>query len=506
MSSQEVFPVVYQEVLSAISETLTNFLTTWQLTQQSASRRQFQQYSVNIHSSLNPFAVAQHIANDARLLMNCERVTVYAGRHGRPKLYAISSVATIERRSQLISHQQEFVGAAARSSLTVGSDQSPNDDKLRLLLTAYQDQSGFPFLFGIPLESKNGPVGYLLAESTNDLNRMEFAQGLSMVVLPASMALANALRHQAIPFRNVLAAMGGFAENLKLSRAAIVATAVVLGVILLTFLKTDYKVRIHGELRPVTERIVFAPRDGIVADVLVRHGDEVRQGQQILQLQSPELELALTRNGGELEKLAKLLDAKRIALNQASSDPNALPSLIGQLSSDVSDVEYEIGSLNDEQKYLQKQQNDLQVNSPIQGNVITWKIDELLINKPVRWGDALLKIAKEDGDWQLRFLVPERRIGYILAAQSAGGGPELEFFFESNPPVRFASQIEEIGKSTEIDSELGPVSIVFCPAPDEDYARRHGARVIADVNCGRKSIAFVWTRELFDSFRRRFVW
>jgi len=38
------------------------------------------------------------------------------------------------------------------------------------------------------------------------------------------------------------------------------------------------------------------------------------------------------------------------------------------------------------------------------------------------------------------------------------------------------------------------------------FVRRHGAKVIADVHCGRRSIGYVWFHELVDSLRRRFVW
>ena len=506
VSQEESFSPVYQEIIAAISQILTEFLVTRQLADQTALRNKFQQFSINVHSSLIPAEVAQHIANDARLLMNCERVSVYAGLRERPKLLAVSAVAAVESRSDLMKRQNRLVAAAAKLNQPIGSDQPPAEKGLRSLLHSYQDQAGFPFLFGIPLETGNGKAGYLLAESTNELNRLEFAQGLSLVIPPASIALANALRYQSIPFRNFLAGFGGAAGRLKLNRIWMGLAFLILATVALTLVKTDFKVRIQGELRPVQERVVFAPRDGIVSKVMVRHGDQVQTGQLLLQLHSPEMELAMTRNVGEFEKLAKLLDAKNIALNQASSDPNASPSIIGQLSSEVSDIEYQISSLADEKKYLLEQQNELRVNSPIAGNVISWKVEELLMNKPVRWGDALLNVANEAGDWQLRFLVPERRIGYILAAQAADRGVELEFFFESNPQIRFASRISEIGKSTERDSDLGPVAVVFCPAPDQDYVRRHGARVIADVNCGRKSIGFVWTHELIDSLRRRFVW
>ncbi len=506
VSREASFSPVHQEILAAIAEATTDFLVAKQMAHQTALRNQFQQFSINVHSSLIPAEVAQHIANDARLLMNCERVSVYGGLRKRPKLLAVSAVAAIESRSALMSRQNRFVAAATKLDQPVGSDQPPADERLRLLMQSYQDQSGFPFSFGIPLETGNGKAGYLLAESTDALNRVEFAQGLALAIPSASLALANSLRYQSIPFHDLLAGFGGAAGRFKLNRAWMALAVLILATVALAFVKTDFKVRIQGELRPLQERVVFAPRDGIVSKVMMRHGDQVQQGQLLLQLNSPEIELAMTRNAGESEKLNKLLDAKNIALNQASSDPDASPAIIGQLTSEVSDIEYQIGSLADEKQYLLEQQDELRVNSPITGNVITWKVEELLMNKPVRWGDALLNVANEAGDWQLHFLVPERRIGYILAAQAAGIGGELEFFFESNPQIRFASRISEIGKSTERDSDLGPVAVLFCPAPAGDYIRRHGARVIADVNCGRKSIGFVWTHELIDSLRRRFVW
>ena len=495
-----------REVLEAIAQIIAEFLTSRQLARQKELQNQFQLYSNNVHASLNPQEVAQHIANDARLLMNCERVSVYFGRPRRPKLFAISTVATVENRSELMKLQQRLVSAAARLNQSIGSDQPPQDAGLNSLLTNYRDVSGFPFLFGMPLEAKDGSVGYLLAESTPEINRIEFAQGLAMVVQPAATALANAEQHHAIPFRNFLSAMGGAASRLQVSKGAIGILGVILAIIALSFFRTDFMVKIQGELRPLEERVVFAPQDGVVEKVLVRHGQQVKPGQLLLQLHSPDLELALTKNAGELERLTQLLDAKNIALNQATSDPNATSSIIGQLSSEVSDVKYEISSAIDEQKYLSEQQNELNVTSPIAGSVTTWKVEELLMNKPVRWGDSLMNVANEAGPWQLRFLVPERRIGYILTAQQEKAGWDLEFFFESNPGQRFATQISEIGKSTEQDKVLGPVAIVFCPAPDGDYVRRHGARVIAKVNCGRKSIAYVWSRELIDSVRRRFVW
>ena len=84
----------------------------------------------------------------------------------------------------------------------------------------------------------------------------------------------------------------------------------------------------------------------------------------------------------------------------------------------------------------------------------------------------------------------------------------IEFFFESDPTKKLETRILEISPSTELDPEFGPVVTVVCEAPqDEDnFAKRHGARVIADVTCGKKPIFASWTQELVDSIKRRLVW
>ncbi|MDG2470439.1 MAG: HlyD family efflux transporter periplasmic adaptor subunit, partial [Pirellulaceae bacterium] len=151
--------------------------------------------------------------------------------------------------------------------------------------------------------------------------------------------------------------------------------------------------------------------------------------------------------------------------------------------------------------------SNLRVPSPIDGRVISWEIKRLLTNKPVRWGEALMNVADEEGTWRLVFKAPEHRIGYILDAATDSEEPlTLEYSFDSDPGQKYGATISTIAKSTDFDSQLGPFVIIECLPDSQNFPKRHGAKVYASVKCGERSVLFIWTHELVDSIRRQFVW
>lgn len=498
---------VAASLVTAIAEILGEFVTAQTNLRNSASAQRMLQFSHNVHSSLNPKKIAQHIADDGRVLLGCERVSVYENTPSRMKLLAVSAIADLERRSEVLKLQSKLVIAVARKNQPIGTDQPPEQTRLNNLLETYTSVSGFPFVFGMPLKAGSQSVGYLLAEAGSEIDRLAFAQGLQIVIPSATLALKNGLDHSSIPWR-------GLGRWLSPSRSTVFRCLAALSLCALTiaaliFVKTDFKIRVHGELRPIKRQYIFAPRDGVVERVLIKARDDVRQQQTLLEMRSPELELSIAKNISETERLKTLLDAKKVAINQAASDSNVAAAILGQLSSDVSELEYQLKSLADELIFLQQQQSELKITSPLAGKVVTPDVARELLQKPVRWGDALLQIADEAGAWELRFSVPERQLGYVLAAnhafQSDQQPQSVVFFFEAEPAKRFTSKIESIGNSTTMNEQLGPVGLIVAPATAGDYTNRHGARVIADINCGRRSLGYVWLHQWIDSVRRRFV-
>ena len=510
---------VQSDVIGAIAETAGEFILN-QERKRSPELEQFEsdvaKFSVNAHSSLDPRVVGHHLANDARLLFGCERVSVFMLNRRSPKLLAISSVASVEERSQLIKQMKSFVGRAVRLGEPIISDQPSLDQRQAGLVEAHCESTGLPFMFGVPVhrrtdnEEKRGShvVGFVLAESTRDIDRVKFARGLNYVLPHAATSLSNANSYSQIPFRRSLGWMGRMSSFANLTRfGAIVG----LGAILIAaslLLTTDFKVRIPGELRPVVDRNVFSSHDGVIGEVFADYGDQVEVNQPLMQLRSAKFEVELEKASSDILKLQQFKEAKQVSLNRVS-DIGSDQNLAAQLASEISDLDFQMATLKEKEKFLKQQVSELLILSPIDGQVTTWEARENLTARPVRWGDPVLNVAQLDGDWNVIFRVPERRIGYILARdqeREPDESLELEFFLESDPGTKYLVPVTAIDRSAIVDPELGPVTILKCELPVELKNKRQGATVSGDVDCGRKSIWFVWTREMFDAMRRRFVW
>ena len=227
-------------------------------------------------------------------------------------------------------------------------------------------------------------------------------------------------------------------------------------------------------------------------------------------MKSPELQLVLDEADGEIAKLEDLRAAKKVVLNQTSTGKNADRYDSIRMAGEVAELDFKIQAQADKRDFAIKQMSDLKVEAPIDGTVVTWDVKKLLNEKPVRWGESLLKVADENQQWQLRFLAPEKSMGYILEAaqhnQQGIEGLKVDYFFSSRPEQKFEVTVAEAGKSTEKSKseELG-VRLVCNVAPEQKL-QRHGAQVTGDVQCGRRSIAFVWTHEIVDAIRRQLVW
>ncbi len=515
----EPVDLVQSNVMTAIAETAQEFVRNVDRQQAQSSGEngsQFLEFSVNAHSSLEPRVVGHHLANDARLLLGCERVSIFMLGGRSPRLLAISSVASVEGRSQLVKQMTSMVGRAVKLNQAIISDHKATDHRLASLVEEHCLATGLPFAFGVsvktsPEQSGNRvspPIGFLLAESTGDIDRVKFARGLGQVVPHMATSLSNANTYSQIPFRRTFGWLGRMSSLANLSRLAVIALLTGLLIAASQLFTIEFKVRIPGELRPVVERNVFAAHDGVVEKVFVDHGDRVEVDEPLLQLRSTEYEVEFEKASSDILKLQQLKESKLIVLNRVSS-VGSDQNLAAQLASEISDLDFQIATREEQAKFLKHQMAGLLIKCPVAGQVTTWQSKENLANRPVRWGDPVLNVAQLDGDWDLIFRVPERRIGYVLTRAEELGSEEtleLEFFLESDPGKKYRVQVKEIDRSAIEDSELGPVTILTCAAPEELTNKRQGATVSGDVDCGRKSVWFVWTREMFDSIARQFVW
>ena len=360
-----------------------------------------------------------------------------------------------------------------------------------------------------------GQPVFLVLEADQMIDRASFATALRQVQPHAAIAISNAKRFESIPFRNGLAAFKRVAGLGSLFKFAVLVAVVAAVIAAMVFVQMPFSVRARGELLPKIEQTVSAKIEGNMATVDVEHGQQVVTGQRLATIDSPELISEIESVDGEHAKTQQLIDSKKILMGQYGHAGD--PSLIGRLAAEISDLQFQLELLQNRQTFLQAKRRQLEVVAPRSGQVITWRPQANLLGKPVRWGDHLFDIADLDGDWEVVLQVPEQRIGYVwdrvakdgVGSKSTFNKPEqalsVEFFLQSNPNRRYQSTVIEIARSVELDPELGVLTTIRCRVPEELKHCRHGASVVADIDCGNRSLAFVCFGEFWDGLRRSWV-
>ena len=520
------------EVLAGIGEIVTEHLKT-NSQQRDQDQVQYQNrldaFKLNAHASLAVERSSKQITNDVRWLCGCERATLVAlsGNGRRSKVLSVSSIATVDRNGDFTKHMQAMVSLAAKRGSLLTSDAiagQTENTKLQTLVQQWTQASGFDFLFGIPLVDRidTKAIGYLVLEGDTEIDRAGFAAALRQIQPHVAVAMANATRYESLPFRHGWSILRRFVRVnnfIKLAAAAAVIAAVAVA---LFTLQRPFLVRTTGELLPQIEQTVSAQVDGNMATVDVEHGQTVVAGQRLATIHSPDLISEIESIDGEYAKTRQLIESKKILMGQYGHTGD--PALVGRLAAEVSDLQFQLELLQNRQTFLNEKRQQLNIVAPRRGQIITWRPQANLLGKPVRWGDPLFQIADLDGNWEVVLQVPEQRIGYVwdqIGKANAdgeyqsinsrhcptGGDSELlvKFFLKSNPNQQYQSSVIEIARSVEIDPELGALTTIRCRVPEELKHCRHGASVVADIDCGNRSLAFVCFGEFWDSLRRSWV-
>jgi multidrug efflux pump subunit AcrA (membrane-fusion protein) len=277
----------------------------------------------------------------------------------------------------------------------------------------------------------------------------------------------------------------------------------------LVLVPADFHVDAPGTLQPIVRRDVFAPRSGLVDEVLVSHGADVVAAQPLVRLRDPSLELELKRVDGELETAQRQLDAVRATrTNQAVRDADPVDAY--RLSAEEREIQQRLENLRRELDLLNREREQLVVTSPIAGRVLTWDLANRLVARPVERGEVLVTVADLTADWQLELEVPDDRVGYVLAAQQ-----ELEpalpvrFRLSSDDREQHHGHISEVCQTADVasDEAAAPsptvlVKVALDSHELREYAQRDlrpGISARAQIKCGRRAIGYVWLHDIWDA-------
>ena len=476
-------------------------------------------FAERIHGSLSLRETCYEVVNESRHLLTCDRISLVRLDRGWPRLEATSGVDQINRRGDHARRLQDLVHVVGRTGEMLiyrgVAEELPPEIQTRL--EAYLEQAPTRNMAIVPLEATCGESharrfaarAVLVAEQFQDTWPPDFQHRLEAVCKHVTRAVENALEYSTLPGILLMRTARHTAGWMR--PPGLIRTLGVLGFCLaialaLWLIPADFEIEATGQVQPRQVSNVFAPFDGEVSEVLVTHDQPVQRGEVLIVLRSSELELEYRRVSGEYAATGERLIAIESARLQGTSEREALGQP-GLLSGNAEELRKLMRSQEEQLEILRDQRHALRVTSPQDGVVLTWEVEQLLESRPVLRGQILLRVAKIDASWELQLDVPEDGIGHVLRAQQDRSDPlSVEFMLATQSGQTHsarARRISRITKSSEADELV--VNMTAEVEDDEDLQLRPGAGVIAKIYCGRRSLGYVWLRDLIDIVRRQLL-
>jgi hypothetical protein len=295
---------------------------------------QLEQFTRQVHRSLDPRLTAYTIANEGRRLIECDRVSVGVCRQRKCKIEAVSGQDTLDKRSNVVTLLGKLATAVTATGEAVWytGDASRLAPQVEEAVQAYIDESHSKVVGIIPLrrpeeeDTGTGPdpdagptevIGALIVEQIEDSQPQEgLLARVDVISQHSSTALTNALDYHRIFLLPLWLTIGKAAWVLKartLPKTTAIA-AVVVSLFLWLFLwPATFNLEGTGRLEPKSKRQVFASVDGKVEQVLVDNGDFVKKGQVVARMRDTDLETQVVELTGKLASTLSQISAAKSA-------------------------------------------------------------------------------------------------------------------------------------------------------------------------------------------------
>ncbi len=502
-------------LLAALADIAQVYQTHVRLRRLQRGEQFFQQLDAAVramHAASGVSKTAEVIAEQVRTLTDSDRVSVLLRKGRQCRLAAVTATVSFDRRSRQVRLLEQMASEVLRSGQgieVIVGETRPGVAAMYPSLDTWLDETQArgvrcELLRNLPADDTTTspdapPVGLLITEAFSAERAGSWAQRLPELAAHAGQALAHSIEIERRGWRRLLYPFQ------SLSRTALwslVAFALLATVVTLTVLQTDFTVEANGVLMPAQRRGIFAMADAVVTGVHVNDGDRVDNGDPLITLTDPDLELELSRLQGELATASARLDAVRARRKLRSRDRDAEAA---SLAIEAEELEVTVAGLTAQLDVLRMRRSELEQVSPIRGVVSRWDLRDVLLATPVTHGQHLMDVYDPDGPWRLELQVPDDVAGYVREAAASGPRPVHDVFQTDAAHTRTVT-LTSIADATELDADNKlTVRALVLLNPDELTSPRRGATVIARIHCGRRSLGFVWFREIIEFVYKRIL-
>jgi len=572
----------YLRFLMQMCELAGDYLKSHQLrhfTDRQVLWTQLEDFSRVVHASLDPRETAYTIANEGRRLIECDRLSVAIRKGKHCTIEAVSGQDLFDKRSNTV----RLLGKLATAVVASGDDVWYTGDtrdmppQVEDAVQEYVDEAHSKTVAVLPLRrpaaeeqddpnkrtEPEPPIGALIVEQIED-SRVppSLRQRSDVVCRHSSTALANALEHQNLFLMPVWRALGKtrwVLQSRTLPKTLSIAGAVLLVLLALGLWPAQFRLEAKGTLEPAVRQDVFAGIDGVVQELKCAHGEEVAKDQLLVRLRNTDLEVAITDvEGQRITTRERLLAVQRSLVEEKSLKIEERNRLAGEQA----ELKQKAQTLDAQLALYKAKELELQVKSPIQGQIVTWDLRNRLIQRPVQRGQVLLRVADPDGPWQLELHMPESRMGHIVKQQQAlydksraklrellleqrhsrvGDAPdenpqqavdaelaavpdaqlrdkilaiierwddrlEVSYILATEPGTTRYGRVKEIHRSAEVRGEEGNTVLIKVAIDKSELPQlRPGSTVTAKVSCGRQPLGYVLLHDVIAFIQSRIL-
>ncbi|HWA98367.1 MAG TPA: HlyD family efflux transporter periplasmic adaptor subunit, partial [Pirellulales bacterium] len=494
------------------------------LTERQTVWQQLEGFMRSVHHSLDPHEVASTIANEGRRLIGCDRVSVALATGPKCRLDAISGQDAFDSRAVAVRLMNELTSlvVAAGDPLWYRGDTSDLSPQIEAALQQYVNETHSKHVAVLPLRRDTSsqpdappspPVGAMIVEQIEDTRPREGLESrVAIVAQHGAAALANAMEHEQLFLMPLWRAIGRsrwVVASRTLPKTLSIGGAILVALIALFVIPWPFSVSSDGTMLPVSRREVFAPLDGTVSAIHVKHGDQVEEGTLLVELRNTDLEVAISDVTGQRMATQEQILAIDRARTIVEKGKSASLEERNRLEGERSELKQKLASLDQQLTVYHEKRKLLEVRSPIAGQVTTWNIEQLLRQRPVRQGQVLLSVADTSGDWELELRMPEDRIGHVVEYQRRLGPSDplhVTYRLATAPGVDHSGEVIEIHRSAELRGDEGNVVLIEVRIDKENLPDlRPGADVMAKVHCGWQSLGYVWFHDVVGFVQSRIL-
>jgi multidrug efflux pump subunit AcrA (membrane-fusion protein) len=503
---------------------------------------QLEAFTTLVHKALDSRETAYTIANEGRRLIGCDRVTVVLRKGTRYQVAAISGQDTFDKRSNVVRLLRDLATTVSRTGddLWFTGDTSDLAPQVEKAVNAYVDESHTKQIAVLPLRESDKEIddaptdkrdkkrenilGAIVIEQLVDSRPPEgMLQRIDVVRRHSATALTNAQEFEGLFLLPVWRALGKTqvlmtARNLPKTIAAILA--ITAAIVALATVPYDFNMVADAKLLPEVRRDVFAEIDGVITEVPVRHGQNVKKGDILARMRSIELEEQITRLDGEYDNTIEEMTTARNQQQMLTESPRNDRVELEQVTGKLRQLEQTRLSLQKQQALLEEKQKKLTIISPIDGRVLTWRVDQLIGNRTVNKGQRLMEVADPTSDWQLEVYLPEAKMGHVvehfqeLRKQDPNAKLDVSFILATHSAEHLHGKVDEIDTSAEVQGEKGNTVRMVVSFPQEDLKQlvkdpandlKVGADAKAKVMCGKEPVGYVLLHDLFEFIQSRIL-